>query len=372
MIIGIPKEIKNNEYRVGMGPAGVRQLVQHGHEVWIESGAGLGSRFRDSDYEAVGGKIVPTAVEAWSANMVIKVKEPQASEYSFMREDLTLFTYLHLAAEESLTKAMMDTGVLGIAYETVEARDGSLPLLTPMSEVAGRMAIQVGAHWLERSHGGRGKLLGGVTGTQPARVMIIGGGIVGTNAAQMALGMGAQVTILDSNLERLRYLDQVLHGRLITLASNAYNIHAEVKQADLVVGSVLIKGAKAPKLITRDMLSEMQEGSVIVDVAVDQGGCIETTHVTTHDDPVYVVDGVLHYGVANMPGAVPRTSTIALNNATLPYALRLADMGAQSAVLADPGLAAGVNTYQGQITYAAVAEAFDLPYQPLADSGLLG
>lgn len=371
MIIGIPKEIKNNEYRVGMGPAGVRQLVQHGHEVWIETDAGLGSRFTDSDYEAVGGKIVPTAEKAWSANMVIKVKEPQASEYGFMRADLTLFTYLHLAAEESLTKAMIDTGVLGIAYETVEAPDGSLPLLTPMSEVAGRMSIQVGAHWLERSHGGRGKLLGGVTGTQPAHVLIIGGGIVGTNAAQMALGMGAQVTILDNNLERLRYLDQVLHGRLVTLASNAYNIHHGTAKADLVVGSVLIKGAKAPKLVTREMISEMQEGSVVVDVAVDQGGCIETTRVTTHDDPVYLVDGVVHYGVANMPGAVPRTSTIALNNATLPYALRLADMGAQAAVQANPGLAKGVNTYQGQITYEAVAEAFDLPYQPLVETDLL-
>ncbi|MCA9982033.1 MAG: alanine dehydrogenase, partial [Anaerolineales bacterium] len=331
-----------------------------------------GSRFNDSDYESVGGKIVPTAAKAWSANMVIKVKEPQASEYGFMRADLTLFTYLHLAAEENLTKAMIETGVLGVAYETVEARDGSLPLLTPMSEVAGRMSIQVGAHWLERSHGGRGKLLGGVTGTQPSRVVIIGGGIVGTNAAQMALGMGAQVVILDNNLERLRYLDQVLHGRLVTLASNAFNIHNETAKADLVVGSVLIKGAKAPKLVTRDMISEMQEGSVVVDVAVDQGGCIETTRVTTHDDPVYLVDGVVHYGVANMPGAVPRTSTIALTNATLPYALRLADMGAQAAVQADAGLAKGVNTYQGQITYEAVAEAFDLPYKPLEETGLLG
>lgn len=372
MIIGLPKEIKNNEFRVGMTPAGVRQLIQHGHEVWVQEGAGLGSHFDDADYVACGAKIVPTAADAWSAEMVVKVKEPQPSEYDFMREDLVLFTYLHLAAEEALTKAMIKTGVLGIAYETVEARDGSLPLLIPMSEVAGRMSIQAGAHWLERSHGGRGMLLGGVTGTHPSHVVIIGGGIVGTNAAQMALGMGAQVTILDNNLDRLRYLDQVLHGRLQTLASNAYNIALETSRADLVVGSVLIKGAKAPMLVTREMITEMRRGSVVVDVAVDQGGCIETTHVTTHDDPVYVVDEVLHYGVANMPGAVPRTSTMALSNATLPYTLRLADLGAEKAIRSDPGLALGVNTYQGEITYKAVAEAFNLEYTALGDTGILG
>lgn len=370
MIIGVPKEIKNNEYRVSMTPAGVRQLVLHGHEVWVETNAGTGSYFSDADYQAVGAKIVATAKEAWSAQMVVKVKEPQASEYDFMRSDLVLFTYLHLAAEEELTHAMIKTGVFGIAYETVEARDKSLPLLTPMSEVAGRMSIQVGAFWLERSHGGRGKLLGGVAGVPPSNVVILGGGVVGTNAAQMALGMGASVTILDNNLERLRYLDQVLHGRVYTVASNSYNIANAVKEADLVVGGVLIRGAKAPKLVTRDMISTMRPGSVVADVSVDQGGCIETTHVTTHDNPTYLIDGVVHYGVANMPGAVPNTSTWALSNATLPYVIRLADFGAKEAISLDPGLALGVNTYNGKLTYEAVAEAFNLTYTPLADSGL--
>lgn len=367
MIVGVPKEIKNNEYRVAMTPAGVQQLVLHGHEVLVEASAGVGSHFADEEYVEAGAKIVPTAADAWSGDMVVKVKEPQASEYDFMRSDLLLFTYLHLAAEENLTHAMIKTGVTGIAYETVEARDGSLPLLTPMSEVAGRMSIQVAAHALEKPNGGRGKLMGGVTGVLPTNVVIIGGGIVGTNAAQMALGMGGTVTMMDTNFERLRYLEQVLHGRFYTNASNIYNIANATAEADVVIGSVLIKGAKAPKLVTREMIRNMRDGSVVVDVAVDQGGCIETTHVTTHDDPTYVVDGVVHYGVANMPGAVPRTSTYALSNATLPYVLRLADNGAEAACAADPGLAKGMNSYKGAITYAAVAEAFDLDYTPLSE-----
>lgn len=365
MLIGIPKEIKNNEFRVSTTPAGVQQLIQNGHEVMVETQAGVGSAFSDAEYEEAGARIVSTAEEAWSAEMVIKVKEPQASEYDFMRDDLLLFTYLHLAAEEELTHAMMRTGVTGIAYETVEAKDGSLPLLTPMSEVAGRMATQVGSYWLERPNGGRGMLLGGVPGVSAANVTIIGGGVVGTNAAQIALGMGANVTILDNNLERLRYLDQVLHGRVHTLASNQYNISEALLTTDLLVGAVLVRGAKAPKLVSREMIGTMREGSVVVDVAVDQGGCIETTHATTHAEPTFVVDGVVHYGVANMPGAVPRTSTFALSNATLPYAVRLANMGAEAACAADAGLALGMNTYKGKVTYAAVAEAFDLEYAPL-------
>lgn len=364
MIVGVPKEIKDNEYRVAMTPAGVQQLVEQGHTVLVETAAGEGSRFTDDQYTRVGARIVPTAADAWGAEMVIKVKEPIAVEYGYLRSDLVLFTYLHLAAEEKLTHAMIDSGVTGIAYETVEAPDGSLPLLTPMSEVAGRMAIQVGAHFLERSHLGRGMLLGGVAGVPGANVVVIGGGVVGTNAAHIALGMDANVTILDTNLDRLRFLEHVLHGRLTTVASNSYNIAEAVKGADLVVGGVLIKGARAPRLVSRDMVSTMNPGSVIVDVAVDQGGCVETIHATTHSDPVYIVDGVVHYGVANMPGAVPRTSTLALSNATLPYVLRLARMGAEVAMDEDPGLMKGLNTYRGQVTYQAVAEYFGLPYSP--------
>ncbi len=362
MIVGVPKEIKNNEYRVAMTPAGVQQLVEQGHTVLVEAGAGDGSRFTDDQYERIGARIVPTAADAWGAEMVIKVKEPIAVEYPLLRSDLVLFTYLHLAAEESLTHAMIDSGVTGIAYETVEAPDGSLPLLTPMSEVAGRMAIQVGAHFLERSHLGRGMLLGGVAGVPGANVVIIGGGVVGTNSAHIALGMDANVTILDTNLDRLRFLEHVLHGRLTTVASNSYNIAEAVRNADLVVGGVLIKGARAPRLVTREIVSTMNPGSVIVDVAVDQGGCVETIHATTHSDPVYIVDGVVHYGVANMPGAVPRTSTLALSNATLPYVLRLARLGAEEAMGEDEGLMKGLNTYRGQVAYQAVAECFGLPF----------
>jgi alanine dehydrogenase len=365
MIIGVPKEIKDNEYRVAMTPGGARQLVEAEHQVRVETGAGEGSGFSDAQYEASGAKIVPINADAWSAQMVVKVKEPQANEYEFMRPDLVLFTYLHLAAEERLTREMMKRGLTGIAYETVELPNGQLPLLTPMSEVAGRMAIQVGAHYLEKMNGGRGKLLGGVPGVVPADVVIIGAGVVGTNSAQMALGMGAHVVVIDINLDRLRYLNEVMSGRLTTLSSNPLNIAEAVRRADLLVGGVLIKGAKAPKLVTREMISTMNPGSVVVDVAVDQGGCIETTHATTHSNPTFLVDGVVHYCVANMPGAVPRTSTYALSNATLPYTVKLANMGAEAAIQADPALARGVNTYKGKITYPAVAEAFDLEYTPL-------
>lgn len=364
MIIGIPKEIKDNEYRVSLPPGGAYLLSGKGHRVLVQAGAGEGSGFSDDEYREAGAKIVTTAVEAWAAGMVMKVKEPLASEYEFLRSDLTLFTYLHLAAVEKLTHVLMEKKTLGIAYETVQLADGSLPLLTPMSEVAGRMAIQVGAHYLEKMHGGRGKLLGGVPGVVPCDVVIIGGGIVGTGAAQMALGMGARVTMIDIDVDRLRYLSQVLHGNLITLMSNPLNITTAVENADLLVGAVLVPGAKAPRLVTGEMVSRMKPGSVIVDVAVDQGGCVETVHATTHSDPVYFVDGVLHYCVANMPGAVPRTSTYALSNATLPYAEKLAQDPLE-ACKADPALALGINTYNGHLTYQAVAEAFDLPYTPL-------
>jgi alanine dehydrogenase len=365
MIVGVPKEIKDNEYRVAMTPGGIRQLVEAGHEVWVETNAGQGSGFPDAQYQEAGVKIVPTNADAWGAQMVVKVKEPQPSEYEFLRPDLVLFTYLHLAAEERLTREMMARGPTGVAYETVELPNGNLPLLTPMSEVAGRMAIQVGAHYLEKMNGGRGKLLGGVPGVRPADVVIIGAGVVGTNAAQMALGMGAQVFMIDINLDRLRYLDEVMGGRLTTLSSNPLTIAEAVRRADLLVGAVLIKGGKAPKLVTREMIGTMTSGSVIVDVAVDQGGCVETTRPTTHSDPIIMVDGVILYCVANMPGAVPRTSTYALSNATLPYAVKLANLGAEAAVRADPALAKGVNTYKGKITYPGVAQAFVLEYTPL-------
>jgi len=367
MIVGVPSEIKDKEYRIAMTPGGVKQLVDIGHEVWVETRGGHGSGFDDGEYQRVGAKIVATAAEAWGADLVVKVKEPQATEFQFLRPDLVLFTYLHLAAEETLTRAMMESGVTGIAYETVELANGHLPLLTPMSEVAGRMSIQIGAHYLERMNGGRGKLLGGIPGVRSADVIIIGGGVVGTNAAQMALGMGAHVAMIDINLDRLRYLEEVLHGRLTTLSSNPLAIAEAVKRADLLIGAVLVKGAKAPKLVTREMISAMKSGSVVVDVAVDQGGCIETTRPTTHSHPTFLVDDVLHYCVTNMPGAVPRTSTYGLSNATLPYMVKLANLGAEAAVRRDPALALGVNTYEGKIVYPAVAEAFDLEYTPLGD-----
>ncbi len=365
MIVGVPKEIKDNEYRVAMTPGGVMQMVGMGHEVWVETHAGDGSGFTDDEFARVGAKIVPTAADAWAADFVVKVKEPQSTEFQFLRPDLVLFTYLHLAAEKTLTRAMLESGVTGIAYETVELASGYLPLLTPMSEVAGRMSIQVGAHYLERMNGGRGKLLGGIPGVRSADVIIIGGGVVGTNAAQVALGMGAHVVIIDLNLDRLRYLEEVLHGRLTTLSSNPLTIAEAVKRADLLIGAVLVKGAKAPKLVTREMINTMNPGSVVVDVAVDQGGCIETTRPTTHSNPTFYVKDVLHYCVTNMPGAVPRTSTYGLSNATLPYMVKLANLGAEAAIRKDPALALGVNTCKGKVVYPAVAEAFDLEYTPL-------
>jgi len=366
MIVGVPKEIKDNEYRVALTPGGVHQLVLHGHQVLVQADAGAGSGFEDAEYAEMGAKILATAAEVWNgADMVMKVKEPRPEEYGFLREGLLLFTYLHLAAEESLTNELLTKKVSSVAYETVQLDNGALPLLTPMSEVAERMAVQVGANYLQRANGGRGKLLGGVPGVRPADVVIIGGGVVGTNAAKIALGMGAHVIIIDKNLDRLRYLSDVLHGNLTTIASNPLNIQTAVQRADLVVGAVLIPGARAPRLVTREMISKMKKGSVIVDVAIDQGGSVETIKPTTHSNPTYLVDGVVHYGVTNMPGAVPRTSTYALSNATLPYALQLADLGFVEAMKHNHVLARGVNTYQGELTYAAVADTFSLTCRPL-------
>ncbi len=370
MIIGLPKEIKDNEYRVAMTPGGISQLVMTGHSILVETHAGEGSGFENHEYEAAGATIVSNAREAWDAELVVKVKEPQPDEFGFMRSGQCLFTFLHLAADKDLTMAMMERGVTGIAYETVETADGNLPILTPMSEVAGRMSIQIGARYLEKTRGGRGKLLGGVPGVRPADVTIIGAGVVGTNAAQMALGLGAHVMILDIDTERLRYLEQVLSGRLTTLSSNPINIAEAVKRADLVIGAVLVKGGKAPRLVTKAMVQKMKAGSVIVDVAVDQGGCIETTRPATHSDPVHVVEGVLHYGVTNIPGAVPRTSTYALSNATLPYIMSMAERGIKVALCEEPALAKGVNVHKGKITYEAVARAFDMNYTPFKNACL--
>ncbi|MGE4291208.1 MAG: alanine dehydrogenase [Desulfovibrio sp.] len=368
MIIGIPKEIKTMEDRVAMTPGAVGSLVRQGNTVLVEAGAGLGSGCSDEEYVAAGAKMV-SAAEAWGAEMVIKVKEPVKSEYGYLRDGLLLFTYLHLAADPELTEALVSSGTTGVAYETVKGRDGSLPLLTPMSEVAGRMATQVGAHFLEKAQGGRGVLLGGVPGVNPGMVLVLGAGVVGANAARIAVGMGARVTVMDVSHARLQYIDDIYKGRVVTMSSTEPNIREAVKQADLVVGAVLIPGAKTPHLVTRDMLATMKEGSVIVDVAVDQGGCVETSHPTTHNNPTFVVDGVVHYGVANMPGAVPRTSTFALVNQTLPYAMRLAAKGLD-ALRDDPGLALGLNTFKKQLTCPAVGEALGLdsltPEQALA------
>lgn len=359
MHIGLPKEIKVKENRVALTPGGVATLVRRGHSVTVERGAGVGSGLPDHEYEQAGAQL-GSAADAWGAQMVVKVKEPIESEYPYLRDDLLLFTYLHLAADRPLTEALLKAGTTGVAYETVQLEDGSLPLLTPMSEVAGRLSVQAGAYHLQKPVGGRGVLLGGVPGVQPGHVTIVGGGVVGTNAAKMAMGLGAKVTILDVSQRRLAYLDDVFFGRLTTMMSSEANLRALLPDTDLLVGAVLIPGAKAPHLVTRDMLALMPEGSVIVDVAVDQGGCVETIHATTHDDPTYVVDGVIHYGVANMPGAVPRTSTFALTNQTLPYALMLAEHGVD-ALKRDPALRLGLNTYQGELTYPGVAEAFELP-----------
>jgi alanine dehydrogenase len=365
MIIGVPKEIKTLENRVAMTPPGVEALVGRGHQVLVEQGAGTGSGLDDQRYIEAGAGIV-SATDAWAADMVIKVKEPIASEYQYLRDDLILFTYLHLAAERELTEALLNAGTTAIAYETVQTPDGNLPLLTPMSEVAGRMATQVGAHYLEKHQGGRGMLLGGVPGVSPATVVVLGGGVVGTNAAKIAMGMGARVIIMDLSHSRLQYLDDVFQGRMTTMSSNEANIRAYLKEADLLIGAVLIPGAKAPNLVTRDMLSTMKDGSVIVDVAVDQGGCVETIRATTHAEPTYVVDGVVHYGVANMPGAVPHTSTFALVNQTIPYAMKLAEQGF-AALAKDSTLAGGLNCHQGKLTYEAVGQAFGMEVTPLSE-----
>jgi len=366
VIIGLPKEIKDNEYRVGLTPAGVRALTDAKHKVLVEMKAGEGSGFEDVLYERAGAKIIKSADDVWAeAEMIVKVKEPIAPEYPRMREGQLLFTYLHLAPDNKLTEELLNRKVTGVAYETITDRRGTLPLLTPMSEVAGRMAIQVGAHYLEKMSGGRGILLGGVPGVPAARVVILGGGVVGTNAAKIAVGMGSHVTIIDNNLDRLRELDDIFLSKISTLASSAYMIHDALMTADLIIGAVLVPGASAPRLVTRNMLKDVTDGAVIVDVAVDQGGCVETTHPTTHSDPTYYVEGVLHYCVANMPGAVPRTSTFALTNATLPYALKLANLGFKAAVLGDSGLAEGVNTYAGKLTYQAVALSQGRAYTPL-------
>jgi len=368
VIVGLPKEIKDNEYRVGLTPAGARALTDAGHRVVVEKGAGEGSGFEDSLYERAGATMIESADDVWAeAEMIVKVKEPIEPEYKRMKEGLLLFTYLHLAPDPKQTQALLEHKVTGIAYETITDRRGTLPLLTPMSEVAGRMAVQVGAQYLEKMNGGRGVLLGGVPGVPAARIVIIGGGVVGTNAAKIAVGMGAQVTIVDKNLDRLRELDDIFLSKISTLASSAYAIHGAIAEADLIIGAVLVPGAAAPKLVTREMLKDVSKGSVIVDVAVDQGGCIETTHPTTHSNPTYYVEDVLHYCVANMPGAVPRTSTFALTNATLPYALRLANRGFLDAINSDPGLKEGVNTYAGKLTYKAVADDQGLEYTPLDD-----
>lgn len=365
MLVGVPKEIKDNENRVAMTPDGVSEYIALGHDVLVERSAGVGSGFADVEYEAAGATMVDDHAEVFArAEMITKVKEPIESEYALLQEGQLLYTYLHLAAEKELTHALIERKVTSIAYETVELPNRSLPLLMPMSEVAGRMSIQVGATYLQRTNGGRGLLVGGVPGVKPANVVVIGGGVVGTNAAQMALGLGANVTVLDISVDRLRYLDLVLHGRINIILSSRSNIATALEQCDLLIGGVLIPGAKAPKLVSSEMIASMPDGSVVVDVAIDQGGCIETARPTSHSEPTYVVDGVVHYCVTNMPGAVPRTSTIALSNVTLPYGLYLAEHGV-GAFKTNPVLAKGVNVYDGKVTYQAVADAFDLEYVPL-------
>lgn len=365
MIIGVPKEIKTREYRVGMTPAGVRSLTSRGHKVLVEKSAGEGSGLKDADYVTAGATIVASAAEAWGAEMVVKVKEPLPAEYGFFRENLVVYTYLHLAPEPELTKQLLAKKVQGVAYETIENPDRTLPLLRPMSEVAGRMAVQVGATCLEKERGGKGVLLGGVPGTRRGRVVILGGGVVGRNAATIAIGMGAQVTVLDVRAETMAYLEDVFGGAVETLYSNPTNIEQSVARADLVVGAVLVTGASAPKLVTRELIGRMEKGSVVVDVAVDQGGCIDTCRPTSHDHPTYEVDGVIHYCVPNMPGAVPQTSTWALTNTTLGYALKIAEHGLVKAAKADRALALGINTFNGHITYEGVAQAHKMEYVPV-------
>ena len=366
MIVGVPKEIKNNEFRVGMTPAGVSELIKNGHTVYVQKSAGEGSGFADADYEAVGAKILPTIADVYAiAEMIVKVKEPIEPEYKLIREGQLLFTYFHFACDRALTDAMLAQKAVCLAYETVQLADRSLPLLIPMSEIAGRMATQEGARFLERPQGGKGKLLGGVPGVKPARVLVLGAGTVGTNAAITAAGMGAEVTITDINLKRLRYLDDVMPKNVKTLFSSEYNIRAELPTTDLVIGSVLIPGDKTPHLVTKDMLKLMQPGTVLVDVAIDQGGCFETSHATSHSEPIYEIDGIVHYAVANIPGAVPFTSTLALTNATLPYAVALANKGWKKACADDPALKRGLNAVEGKITFEAVAQVFGLPYTPV-------
>lgn len=362
MLVGVPREIKNHEYRVAITPAGVREFINHGHKVIVETGAGNGSAISDESYKAAGAEIVATAAEVWSrAEMVLKVKEPIAQEYPLMRQGQVLFTYLHLAASKDCTDALIKSGITAIAYETVDV-NGYLPLLAPMSEVAGRMAVQVGAAALQKSAGGRGVLLGGVPGVRPARVVILGGGVAGVNAATIAHGMRAEVTILDVNTRRLVQLDELFEGNVRTLASNSYEIEDQVLSADLVIGAVLVHGAKAPRLVSNDLVKRMKPGSVLVDIAIDQGGCFEDSKPTTHADPTYPVHGSIFYCVANMPGAVPNTSTYALTNVTLRYALALADKGWREAIKADPNLALGLNVHEGKIYYEAVAQAHGLPF----------
>ena len=367
MIIGVPKEVKDHEARVGLVPSGVTALREAGHEVLIQAGAGAGSALTDREYMLAGAAIARSAEEVWGgADLVVKVKEPQPSEYEFLKPGLILFTYLHLAPLPELTDRLLDARVNGVAYETIREQDGSLPLLTPMSEVAGRMAVQVGAQYLEAPYGGLGILLGGVPGVAPANVVVLGGGVVGTNAAKVALGMGAHVTIIDRNLNRLRELDDIFNGQVVTLASNAWTIGENLKMADLVIGAVLIPGASAPKLVRRELIASMRRGSVVVDVAIDQGGCFETSHPTTHTEPIYFVDGVLHYCVSNMPAAVPHTSTFALTNATFPYLLELANKGLERACEENRALCEGVNTYQGYVTHHGVAESQGRQWKTLA------
>ena len=369
MIIGVPKEIKDNEARVGVTPAGVKALAEAGHTVLVETQAGALSGFPDAEYQEAGAEIVGEAGYVWGkSDTVVKVKEPIEPEYAFFRDGLVLFTYLHLAPLPALTEKLLECKVIGIAYETVRDRKGTLPLLTPMSEVAGRMSVQVGAAYLEKEHGGRGILLGGVPGVPPAHVTIVGGGVVGSNAAKIALGFGAKVTLVDVNLNRLRELDDIFGGRLYTLASNSYNLAHATREADLVIGAVLIPGSMAPRLVTRAMVAGMKKGSVIVDVAIDQGGCVETARPTSHSNPSYVVDGVVHYCVTNMPGAVPHTSTLALTNSTFPYLLRIANLGVREAVRQDAGLAEGLNTWLGRLTCRGVGESQQRPCTPAAEA----
>lgn len=366
MIIGVPKEVKDHETRVGIIPGSVTALREAGHQVLVQAGAGTGSSIPDEEYKHAGATILPDAAQIWQADLVVKVKEPQPAEYPFFRPGLVLFTYLHLAPLPELTAELLKTRVSSIAYETIREADGSLPLLTPMSEVAGRMAVQVGAQYLEAPNGGRGILLGGVPGVKPSNVVILGGGVVGHNAAKMAVGLGARVTIIDRSLNRLRELDDIYSSQIVTLASNSWTIRESLRHADLVVGAVLIPGASAPRLVRRDMLAVMKKGSVMVDVSIDQGGCFETSRATTHTDPVYVVDGVLHYCVSNMPAAVPHTSTFGLTNATAPYLMALASHGLEDACRRSEAIRQGVNTYQGHITYAGVAESQGRPWKELS------